>query len=309
MDGTVSSYVDDDERWRAVLRRDRQADGVFYYSVRTTGIYSRPSCVSRPARRANTVFFTDPEAAERAGYRPCRRCRPRENSAHASYVTAIAKTCELIHDASETPNLDTLAEAAGFSRFHFHRVFKRLTGVTPQAYVATCRADRLRRVISEAETVTEAIYRSGFTSQGNFYAVSQQILGMTPTNFRMGADSIAISFAVSGSPLGPVLVAKTEKGICSVLTGDQATGGARMGDGLTGDAEAALVGRLRERFPKAHLIRAGREFDDRVAAAVRQSEPPRLGRDLPLNIRVTAMSERLRKALRDTPSEPSVQTR
>ncbi|WP_184502949.1 bifunctional transcriptional activator/DNA repair enzyme AdaA [Streptomyces botrytidirepellens] len=309
MDGTVSSYVDDDERWRAVLRRDRQADGVFYYSVRTTGIYSRPSCVSRPARRANTVFFTDPEAAERAGYRPCRRCRPREDSAHASYVTAIAKTCELIHEASETPNLDTLAEAAGFSRFHFHRVFKRLTGVTPQAYVAACRADRLRRVISEAETVTEAIYRSGFTSQGNFYAVSQQILGMTPTNFRTGADSIAISFSLAGSPLGPVLVAKTEKGICSVLTGDALMGDGSTGGRLTGDGAAALVGRLRERFPKAHLIRAGREFDDRVAAAVRQSEPPRLGRDLPLNIRVTAMSERLRKALRDTPSEPSVQTR
>ncbi|MFI0773384.1 bifunctional transcriptional activator/DNA repair enzyme AdaA [Streptomyces sp. NPDC021212] len=294
MDGTVSSYVDDEERWRAVQRRDRQADGIFYYSVRTTGIYSRPSCVSRPARRANTVFFTDPEAAERAGYRPCRRCRPREDGAHNSYVTAIARTCELIHEASETPNLDTLAEAAGFSRFHFHRVFKRLTGVTPQAYVAGCRADRLRRVISEAETVTEAIYRSGFTSQGNFYAVSQQILGMTPTNFRTGANSIAISFSVSDSALGPVLVAKTEKGICSVLTGDDA---------------AALVGRLRDRFPKAHLIRADREFDDRVAAAVRQSEPPKPGRDLPLGIRVTAMSERLRKALRDLPSEPSVQTR
>ncbi|MFI0820252.1 bifunctional transcriptional activator/DNA repair enzyme AdaA [Streptomyces sp. NPDC021098] len=294
MDGSVSSYVDDEERWRAVLRRDRQADGIFYYSVRTTGIYSRPSCVSRPARRANTVFFTDPEAAESAGYRPCRRCRPREDSEHDSSVTAIARTCALIHRASETPNLDTLAEAAGFSRFHFHRVFKRLTGVTPQAYVASCRADRLRRVISEAETVTEAIYRSGFTSQGNFYAVSTQILGMTPTSFRTGADSVAISFSVVASPLGPVLVAKTEKGICSVLTG--------------GD-EPELIGRLRDRFPKAHLFRADREFDDRVATAVRQSEPPRPGRDLPLDIRITAMSERLRKALRDAPSELSVQTR
>ncbi|MFC4471264.1 bifunctional transcriptional activator/DNA repair enzyme AdaA [Streptomyces xiangluensis] len=293
MDGTVS-YADDEERWRAVLRRDRQADGLFYYSVRTTGIYSRPSCVSRPARRANTVFFTDPEAAERAGYRPCRRCRPRGNSSHDSHLTAIAKACEQIHQAAEAPNLDALAEAAGFSRFHFHRVFKRLTGVTPQAYVAACRAERLRRVISEAETVTEAIYRSGFASHGNFYAMSQQMLGMTPTSFRTGGESIAISFSVAESPLGPVLVAKTEKGVCSVLTGGE---------------RGLLVRRLRDRFPKAHLVRANREFDKRVTTAVRQSELPRVGRDLPLGVHVTAMSERLRKALRDTPSEPSVQKR
>jgi AraC family transcriptional regulator of adaptative response/methylated-DNA-[protein]-cysteine methyltransferase len=284
------SYADDEDRWRAVLHRDRQADGFFYYSVRTTGTYSRPSCVSRPARRANTVFFTDPEAAERAGYRPCRRCRPRENGAD-SQVAAITKACELIHRAGEAPNLDTLAQVAGFSRFHFHRVFKQLTGVTPGAYAAACRAERLRRVISSAETVTEAIYRSGFTSQGNFYALTQQMLGMTPTSFRLGGDSLVISFSVTQGPLGSVLVAETENGVCSVLTG--------------GEAEL-LVDRLRKRFHRARLVRGGRRFDERVTAAVRQSQPPRLGHDLPWDIRVTAMSERLRQALRDAPSELSL---
>src|SRR5713101_2065206 len=174
-------FAGDAERWAAVQRRDRDADGVFFYSVRTTGVYCRPSCAARLARRENVRFHASCEQAEAAGFRPCKRCRPNEAALAVRRAAAVAKACRLIETAEEMPNLDALAGSAGMSRFHFHRVFKAITGVTPKAYAAARRARRVREALPRSSTVTEAIYGAGFNSSGPFYAKSSQVLGMTPT--------------------------------------------------------------------------------------------------------------------------------
>ncbi len=173
-----------DDRWAAVVRRDPRADGVFYYSVRTTGVYCRPSCGSRRARRENVRFHATRQEAEAAGFRPCKRCRPHEHGLAGQRAAAVARACRLIETAEEMPSLDALAETAGMSRFHFHRVFKTTTGVTPKAYAAAHRARRIRDELARSKTVTDAIYDAGFNSSGRFYATSGKVLGMTPTDFR-----------------------------------------------------------------------------------------------------------------------------
>src|SRR5215475_8367538 len=158
------SLFDDDARWKAVKRRDRAADGAFVYSVRTTGVYCRPSCAARLPRRDNVAFFRTCTDAERAGFRPCKRCRPNAPALADVHAGAVARACRLIEEAEEAPSLAALASAAGMSRFHFHRVFKAITGVTPKAYAAGHRGKRVREELSASDTVTEAIYGAGFNS-------------------------------------------------------------------------------------------------------------------------------------------------
>src|SRR5262245_58632737 len=177
------SLFDDDARWKAVKRRDRAADGAFVCAVRTTGVYCRPSCAARLPRRENVEFHATCAAAERAGFRPCRRCRPNEHAPAERLASAIAKACRMIEPAEEVPSLDTLAAAAGLSRFHFHRLFKRVTGVTPKAYAQAHRSRLVRDELGRSETVTQAIYGAGFNSSGRFYETSSDLLGMTPTAF------------------------------------------------------------------------------------------------------------------------------
>src|SRR5690348_11621467 len=155
------AFLSDEDRWAAVVRHDRRADGVFYYSVRTTGVYCRPSCAARLARRENVAFHASPTAAERAGFRACKRCRPNEPALAERQAEAVAKACRLIEQAEELPSLDKLAKAAGMSRFHFHRVFKAATGVTPKAYAAAHRAQRVRDALASGGSVTQAIYEAG----------------------------------------------------------------------------------------------------------------------------------------------------
>src|SRR6266545_5475088 len=203
------AFADDAARWDAVKRRDRAADGAFYYSVLTTGVYCRPSCASRLARRENVQFHATPAAAEKAGFRPCKRCRPNEPALADRQAKAIAKACRLIERADEMPSLDALAEAAGMSRFHFHRVFKSVTGLTPKAYADGHRARRVRAALTGRGSVTDAIYGAGFNSSGRFYAAASDLLGMTPTDFRAGGSGADIRFAVGQCSLGAILVAAT----------------------------------------------------------------------------------------------------
>jgi AraC family transcriptional regulator of adaptative response/methylated-DNA-[protein]-cysteine methyltransferase len=162
------AFRGDDDRWAAVLRRDPRADGVFFYSVRTTGVYCRPSCAARRARRDNVRFHRTPPEAEAAGFRPCRRCRPAGPSLTQQRAAAVAKACQLIEGAETPPGLDALAESAGMSRFHCHRVFKASAGVTPKAYAAGHRTRRVRDELPRGGSVTEAVYGAGFNSSGRF---------------------------------------------------------------------------------------------------------------------------------------------
>jgi methylphosphotriester-DNA--protein-cysteine methyltransferase len=195
-EGGAGRSLADRERWQAVRRRDRAADGSFVYSVRTTGVYCRPSCAARLPRRENVRFHATCEEAERAGFRPCKRCRPNGSSLAERRAAAIAKACRTIERAEELPSLAALAHAAGLSRFHFHRVFKAVTGVTPKAYGEAHRARRLREELSRGASVTEAIYGAGFNSSGRFYATSSELLGMTPSAFRAGGSGAVIRFAI-----------------------------------------------------------------------------------------------------------------
>ncbi len=280
-------FSTDDDRWQAVRRRDRAADGMFYYSVRTTGVYCRPSCAARLPRRENVGFHETCAEAERAGFRPCRRCRPNEPGLAERQAAAVAKTCRLIEAADELPSLDALADAAGMSRFHFHRVFKAVTGVTPKAYAVAQRANRVRDELTRRGTVTEAIYGAGFNSNGRFYAASSDLLGMTPTEFRAGGGGNVIRFAVGECSLGSILVAATDKGVCAIEFGDDPD---------------ALVRSLQDRFPNAHLVGADRRFEELVSKVVGFVEAPAQGLDLPLDIRGTAFQQRVWHAIRDIPS-------
>jgi AraC family transcriptional regulator of adaptative response/methylated-DNA-[protein]-cysteine methyltransferase len=283
---TPREFADDESRWQAVVRRDRAADGVFYYAVRTTGVYCRPSCAARLAKRANVRFFTTCAQAERAGFRPCRRCRPDQAPLAKRQQDAVARACRLIEEAADAPKLTDLARSVGMSRFHFHRVFKKFTGVTPKAYAAAHRAGRLRDELGRGATVTEAIYGAGFRSNGRFYAYSTEQLGMTPTAFRGGGDGATIRFAVGECSLGSVLVAASDKGVCAIFLGDDPN---------------ALARNLQDRFPKARIVGADATFDRWVAQAVGLVEQPALGLDLPLDIRGTAFQVRVWEALRQIP--------
>ena len=286
-------FAADDQRWAAVCGRDRRADGVFWYSVRTTGVYCRPSCASRQARRENVRFHASREEAERAGFRPCQRCRPDEPPASARNADAVSLACRLLGGA-EPPTLDALARATGMSRAHFQRVFKAVAGVTPGAYAAARRSERVRQELRSGATVTEAVYGAGFSSSGRFYAASPGALGMTPSRFRAGGRGEVIRFAVGACALGSVLVAATPRGVCAILLGD--------------DPEA-LVRDLQDRFPRAELVGADPGFEGWVARVVALVEAPALGLDLPLDIRGTAFQQRVWQALRDIPPGATVSYR
>jgi AraC family transcriptional regulator of adaptative response/methylated-DNA-[protein]-cysteine methyltransferase len=277
----------DAERWAAVVRRDPAADGKFFYSVRSTGVYCRPSCASRRALRENVAFYATADAAERAGFRPCKRCKPNQAGLAEQHAAAIAAACRTIEASETTPSLDELAAAAGMSRFHFHRTFKAITGVTPKAYASARRAERVRTELAASPTVTQAIYDAGFNSSGRFYEQSSEILGMTPGDFRAGGSRSAIRFAVAECSLGSILVAATAKGVCAILMGD--------------DPEE-LVRDLQDRFPRAELTGGDREFEATVAKVLSFVEAPALGLDLPLDVRGTAFQQRVWQALRAIPA-------
>jgi AraC family transcriptional regulator of adaptative response/methylated-DNA-[protein]-cysteine methyltransferase len=279
-------FSNDEDRWQAVVNRDPAADGVFYYSVRTTGVYCRPSCGARLALRANVRFHATCREAEEAGFRPCKRCKPTAGSLAQRHASVVAQACRCIEQADEVPSLDDLANSVGMSRHHFHRVFKAHTGVTPKGYAAAHRARRVREELTRRATVTQAIYGAGFHSNGRFYESATELLGMTPTAFRAGGDGASIRFAIGDCSLGTILVAASDKGVCAILLGDDP-------DELARD--------LQDRFPKAHLIGGDAAFERLVAVVVGFVETPTVGLDLPLDIRGTAFQQRVWDALRAIP--------
>lgn len=269
-----------DTRYAAVVTRDRASDGRFVYAVKTTGVYCKPSCAARTPNPENVSFYADCDAAEAGGFRPCRRCHPRGDGAAAK----IADICRIIEAADEPPALDDLARRAGMSPWHFHRVFKAHTGLTPKAYAQAHRARRVRDHLSGGKvSVTEALYESGFNSNGRFYAAADAMLGMTPGRFRKGGADADIRFCVGQSRLGALLVAESERGICAISLGDDPD---------------SLVRELQDRFPKARLDGEDAAFAARVARVAALVEQPQTGLDLPLDIRGTAFQQLVWQALR-----------
>ena len=284
-------YATEDAKWRAVAAKDRNADGAFFFSVKTTGVYCLPSCPARMALRKNVAFHPSPEAAERAGFRACKRCWPRGPRLAAAHAAAVARACRAIENAESAPPLDALAKTAGMSRHHFHRVFRKITGLTPKGYATAHRARRVREALARGGAVTDAIYAAGFPSSGRFYAQSTATLGMTPTAFRDGGAGAAIRFAVGECSLGSVLVAASEKGVCAIFLGDD---------------PHALAQDLQDRFPKAALLGGDRNFERTVAQVIGFIEAPQLGLDLPLDVRGTAFQQRVWRALRQIPAGRTV---
>ena len=277
----------DDARWEAVVARDPSFDGQFYYSVETTGVYCRPSCAARLAKRIHVCFHDTLAEAERAGFRPCKRCKPGEPSLDQQHADKVAQACRLIESADETPKLDDLAGAVGLSPYHFHRIFRSALGVTPKAYATAHRHKRVRAQLGTSETVTAAIYDAGFGSSGRFYAASSQLLGMTPTDFRAGGANQDLRFAIGQCFLGSILVAASTTGVCAILLGD--------------DPEA-LLHDLEDQFPRAELVGGDAAYEQLAAKVIAFVESPGVGLDLPLDIRGTAFQHRVWDALRRIPA-------
>lgn len=274
-----------DPRWQQVVARDTNADGQFFYSVKTTGIYCRPSCGARQPRPENVDFHLTIVAAEAAGFRPCKRCKPDQVTTN-EYAGKVAAACRMIEEAETLPSLAQLAAHAGWSPFHFHRIFKSITGLTPRAYAHACRAQRLRQTLDAGMKITDAIYEAGFESNSRFYASASDTLGMKPKQYAKGGMNTHIHFAIAESGLGSLLVASSAKGVCAISLGDN---------------PETLLRELQDRFPCAELVGGDQEFETIIVAVVGLIETPALTLDLPLDIQGTVFQQKVWQALREIP--------
>jgi AraC family transcriptional regulator of adaptative response/methylated-DNA-[protein]-cysteine methyltransferase len=282
MDTTVN-----DPRWMKLVTRDAGADGGFVYSVATTGVYCRPSCPARTPNPRNVAFHADPAAAEAAGFRPCKRCRPTEPPLAERQAAIVAVACRRIEAAEEPLSLGELADGAGLSPHHFHRMFKSITGLTPKGYGDAHRARRVREALGKGAQVTEALYDAGFGSSGRFYAAADGALGMLPAAYRKGGASAEIRYGIGDSSLGRVLAAASERGVCCIMLGDD---------------DGELIADLGRRFPNARTIAADEDFQSTIDAVVALVEEPEQGLSLPLDIRGTAFQRRVWQALQAIPA-------
>lgn len=278
--------VERDPRWAALRARDPAPQPPFVYAVKTTGVYAPPGGGARLPRPENVEFFDSAEAAEAAGYRASRRPAADQAALARQHAALVADACRHIESAETVPTLDELARRAGMSPWHFHRVFKARTGLTPRDYAAAHRARRVRARLGRRASVTDAIYDAGFNASSRFYEASEQLLGMRPTDYRDGGANARIRFAIAACSLGAILVARSERGVCAILLGDDPD---------------ALARDLQDQFPKAELIGDDDAFDALVAKVVGFVEAPALGLDLPLDVRGTAFQERVWQALRQIP--------
>lgn len=286
MDGCAHETTLADPRWERIVARDKTADGLFWYSVATTGVYCRPSCPSRVARPENVTIHATLAAARATGARPCRRCSPDGSSADEQNAAIIERACRALEEAESSPSLTELAEAAELSPGYFHRLFRSTTGLTPKEYAKAHRAARVRESLQTATSVTEAMYAAGFASNGRFYEESTAILGMTPSRFRNGGKDETLHFAIGQCSLGSILVASSYHGVAAILLGDEPD---------------ELARNLQDQFPNARLVGGNSDYEALVAQVVGFVEAPQLGLDLPLDVRGTAFQRRVWQALREVP--------
>lgn len=275
----LPSMPDAESCWSAFLRRDRAMDGQFVGAVLTTGIYCKPSCAARHPKRENMIFLPDPAAARAAGFRACLRCRPDEVGRDRLAVEAGQA---FIVAAEALPSLEEVAAHAGYAPHHFHRLFKRETGMTPAAYARSLRAERLKVALEEGSSVTGAIYDAGYNAPSRAYADAERHLGMTPSAWKDGGKGVMIRHVVLPTSLGPVLVAATSRGLCRISFDE-------------GEAD------LRERFPKAEILPADpalKALGQQVAGLI---DDPAHPLDLPLDVCGTAFQQAVWAALRAIP--------
>jgi AraC family transcriptional regulator of adaptative response/methylated-DNA-[protein]-cysteine methyltransferase len=280
------NVAENDPRWLAVLARDPAADHQFVYAVKTTGVYCRPSSPSRLPRIENVEFFDTAEHAKAAGYRASKRAAADQTWVAEHHAALVTNACQIIEQAETVPNLNQLAEHVGLSPFHFHRVFKAVTGLTPKAYATAHRARKMREQLARGGSVTAALYEAGFNANSRFYESSNGVLGMKPGEYRSGGANTDIRFAVGECSLGAILVAQSARGICAISLGDDPD---------------ALVRELQDKFPRANFMGADHAFEQLIAKVVGFIEAPAIGLDLPLDLRGTAFQERVWQALRSIP--------
>jgi AraC family transcriptional regulator of adaptative response/methylated-DNA-[protein]-cysteine methyltransferase len=283
----VAAATANDLRWAALVARNPEADGAFFYSVETTGVYCRPSCAARLARPENVRFHWTCEDAEKAGFRPCQRCKPNQPSWIEQYAAKVTKACRIIEESETALGLEELAKRVGVSTYYFHRVFKMIAGLTPREYAVAHREKRVRNALGRSDTVTKAIFDAGYNSNSRFYEKSNEVLGMTPSHYRAGGANTEIRFAIGECSLGSILVAQSDRGVCAILMGDDPD---------------ALARDLQDRFPRANLIGGDGEFEQRVAKVIGFVEAPGIGLDLPLDVRGTAFQQRVWQVLREIPA-------
>ncbi|MEB0039481.1 bifunctional DNA-binding transcriptional regulator/O6-methylguanine-DNA methyltransferase Ada [Pseudomonas sp. MH10] len=279
--------IEDDPRWGVLINRQADVGDDFVYGVLTTGIYCGPRSPTKLPRPENVVFFDTAIEAEAAGFRPSKRRDSNQETIALKHAATVAETCRMIDASDSVPNLSDMAEKVGMSTFHFHRIFKKITGLTPKAYSVASVRSRVRDQLSQSGTITSALYEAGYNSNSRFYEASQKILGMKPTEYRAGGANVDIKFALGESSLGSILVARSARGICAILLGDDPN---------------SLVESFQDQFPNANLIGGDAEFEGLVSTVVGFVESPAVGLALPLDIRGTVFQERVWQALRDIPA-------
>ena len=280
------AFFTDDARYEAIRGRDGRAEGQFFYGVATTGVYCRPTCAARLALRENISFHRTPDDAERAGFRPCKRCRPRDPSQSERDRRLVEQARAALEGADAHLPLSALARQAGLSPHHFHRLFKKHVGLTPQEYAAACRLKKFGQVVAAQPSVTAAIYEAGYSSSSRFYERNSRALGVTPTELRRGGAGLQMRRVVRPCSLGQVLVAATARGICALFFGDESS---------------ALEADLRARFPRATLQPSDPALESLADKVIALVDSAGLASDLPLDLVGTAFQQRVWRALRDIP--------
>src|SRR5712691_5307355 len=281
----------EDERWSAVLSRDARFDGEFVFAVSSTGIYCRPSCPSRRPHRERVSFFQLPEAAEQAGFRACRRCHPRRARANDPQIELVRRICHLIDEHDEEPlTLETMSSETGVSAHHLQRTFKDVMGITPRQYAESRRLKQFKSKVKNGSSVTDAMYDAGYGSSRGLYEKSSAHLGMTPATYGRGGRGMRIIYTIADCPLGRLLVAATQRGVCSVALGD---------------SDAELVKGLFTEYPNASIDSKDTAISPALNLWLNQvlehvkGKSPRI--DLPLDIQATAFQWRVWNELKRIP--------
>ena len=275
----------DAKKWRAILARDPSKDGAFVFGVRSTGVYCKPSCPARHPRAEQVLFFSGPDEAERAGYRACKRCRPRERSSFQSEL--IRRVCKYVNENLDRKlTLVILSREAGLSPFHFQRVFKKTLGISPRQYVEARRLERVKRSLTRGETVTNAVYDAGFTSRARLYEKGSSGLGVRPGTFRRGGEGLSIQFTIIDSPVGRLLLGATERGICAVCIGS---------------SDEAVEAALKEDYSAANLNRNDEGMEKWATQFLKYFDGQRFAMDLPIDVQATAFQWKVWRAIQSIP--------